>query len=200
MTNWLPLELTHPLFLLGLLALPVLVWYFYRGLTDFAHWQRVLSLSSRAVVVLLLVLSLAGLTLLKPTREQFVVFAIDESMSVGDEAKKAVDAYLEQAAKAAGANRVAYLAFAAEPGLVHAERGKSSPQIDRKATNLAAALEVAAAAIPPDYVPHIVVLSDGNQTTGDAFKAALRGGVPCRPCRSRRAPSRRCRCPACRSR
>src|SRR5262245_37729047 len=173
-----PLELTHPLFLLGLLALPVLVWYFYRGLTDFAHWQRVLSLTSRAVVVTLLVLSLAGLTLLKPTREQFVVFAIDESLSVGDEAKKAVDAYLEQAAKAAGANRVAYLAFAAEPGLVHAERGKSSPQIDRKATNLAAALEVAAAAIPPDYVPHIVVLSDGNQTIGDALKATLRGGVP----------------------
>src|SRR5437763_6443271 len=135
MTSWLPLELTHPLFLLGLLALPVLAWYFYRGLTDFARWQRVLSLTSRAAVVTLLVLALAGLTLLRPTREQFVVFAIDESLSVGDEAKKAVDAYLERAAEAAGANRVAYLSFAAEPGLVHAERGKSSPQLNREATD-----------------------------------------------------------------
>src|SRR5919202_1613296 len=99
--TWIPLELTHPLFLLGLLALPVLAWYFYRGLTDFARWQRALSLAARAVVVTLLVLALAGLTLLRPTREQFVVFAIDESLSVGDEAKKAVDSYLEKAAQAA---------------------------------------------------------------------------------------------------
>ena len=29
-----PLELTHPVFLFGLLVLPILVWYLYRGLTD----------------------------------------------------------------------------------------------------------------------------------------------------------------------
>ncbi len=40
---FLPLELTHPLFLLGLLVLQVLAWCFYRGLTDFARWQRILS-------------------------------------------------------------------------------------------------------------------------------------------------------------
>src|SRR5262249_1704007 len=39
-------------------------------------------------------------------------------------------------------------------------------------------IEAAAAAIPPSYVPHIVVLSDGNQTTGDALKAALRAKMP----------------------
>ncbi len=37
---------------------------------------------------------------------------------------------------------------------------------------------MAAAAIPPSYVPRIVLLSDGNQTAGDALQAALRGGVP----------------------
>src|SRR5262245_44876467 len=174
----LPIEFTHPLLLLGLVALPVLIWYFWRGLIDFVRWQRVLSLVIRGTIVTLLVLALAGLTWLSPTREQFVVFAIDESLSVGDQAKQAVDSYLEKAVHAAGANRVANLSFAAEPGLVHAERGKSSPQLNREATNIAAALEVAAAAIPPSYVPHIVLLSDGNQTAGDALKAALRGGVP----------------------
>ena len=52
--------------------------------------------------------------------------------------------------------------------------------LDRKGTDLAAALEVAAAAIPPFYVPRIVLLSDGNATTGDALKtaaASLRGKV-----------------------
>src|SRR5437868_2786062 len=54
-------ELTDPWFLLGLVVLlPLLGWYFYRSLVDFARWQRIVSLAARAVVVLLLVLSLAG--------------------------------------------------------------------------------------------------------------------------------------------
>src|SRR5205807_5646723 len=89
-----------------------------------------------------------------------------------------VQTYIDRALPVAGNNRVAFLPFAAKPGQVHAERGKTSPQVDRQGTNLAAAIEVASAAIPPSYVPHIVLLSDGNQTTGDALKAALRGGVP----------------------
>ena len=40
-------------------------------------------------IVVLLVLALAGLTLLSPTRDQFVVFAIDRSLSVGDDSRKA---------------------------------------------------------------------------------------------------------------
>lgn len=174
----LPLELTYPLFLLGLLALPGLAWYYLRGLTDFARWQRLLSLAVRAVVITLLVLALAGLTLLSPTREQFVVFAIDESQSVGEEAQKHIKEYLDKAVAAAGPNRVGFLRFAAQPGLVVAERDKPNPNVDRNGTHLAAALEVASAAIPPDWVPHIVLLTDGNQTGGDALKAALRGGVP----------------------
>jgi Ca-activated chloride channel homolog len=176
--SWLPLELTYPVFLLGLLALPVLGWYYLRGLTDFAKWQRLLSLAVRAVVITLLVLALAGLTLLSPTREQFVVFAIDESQSVGDEAQKYVQDYLDKAVAAAGPNRVGFLRFAAQPGLVVAERDRPNPNVDKNGTHLAASLEVASAAIPPDYVPHIVLLTDGNQTAGDALKAALRGGVP----------------------
>ena len=78
------LELTRPWWLLGLAALPVLVYYFYRSLVDFARWQRVLSLWLRAAIVILLLLALAGLNLVRPTRELFVVFAVDRSQSVGD--------------------------------------------------------------------------------------------------------------------
>jgi uncharacterized membrane protein len=45
-------------------------------------------------------------------------------------------------------------------------------ELDRKATDIAAAVEVAAAAIPPFHVPRIVLISDGNSTVGDALKAA----------------------------
>jgi uncharacterized membrane protein len=173
-----PFELTQPLFLLCLLALPVLVWYFYRGLTEFVRWQRVLSLAVRVVVVVLLVLALTGLNLLRPTKEQFVVFAIDQSLSVGDEGKHEVDRFLDKAVAAMGPNRCAFLTFAAEPGQIQAERGNIRTPNDLQGTNIAATLEVAAAAIPPSYVPHIVLLSDGNQTAGDALRAALGAGVP----------------------
>ena len=176
-TSWFPFELTRPAWLLGLVALPFLVVYFYRGLVDFARWQRVLSLASRAAVVVLLVLALAGLTLLRPTRDQFVVFAIDKSLSVGDDSRKAAEDYMAKALPKAGPNRVAFLEFAAEPGSIRTNRATPTPIGDDKGTNLAAAIEVAAAAIPPFYVPKIVLLSDGNATAGDAIKTALRAGV-----------------------
>src|SRR5262249_22539586 len=160
--SWFPFELTHPLFLLGLIALPVLGWYFYRSLVDFARWQQILSLLCRMLIVVLLVLGLAGLTLLRPTRQQFVVFALDESLSVGEEGEHRVREYLDRAWPAAGDHRVAFLSFAAKPGQVRAERNQAA-EIDRQGTDIASALEVASAAIPPSYVPHIVLLSDGNQ-------------------------------------
>lgn len=172
------LELTHPLLLLGLVALPFLAYYFYRSLVDFPLWQRIFSLVSRSLVIVLLVLSLAGLTLLQPTHEQYVVFVRDRSESVGTDAQKVADQFLDYALASAGSSRTAFLDFAAQPSLVHAERSKESPQLDVRGTNIAASLEAAAGSIPPGYVPHIVVLSDGNQTLGDAVKAALRAGVP----------------------
>src|SRR5579885_1244698 len=170
-------ELTHPWFLAGLAALAVLGWYFFRSLVDFSRPQRVLSLICRTLIVILLVLALSGLTLLQPTREQFVVFAVDDSLSVGEEARHAVQSYIDRAVPAAGPNRFAFLKFAANPGQVHGERGVPE-ELNRQGTDIASALEVAVAAIPPSYVPHVVLLSDGNQTKGDALKAALRGGVP----------------------
>ncbi|WP_165071902.1 VWA domain-containing protein [Paludisphaera rhizosphaerae] len=189
--NWpsIQFELTRPWWLLGLLALPAIAWYYHRSLVDLARWQRQISLGVRAVVVGLLVLAMAGLTLLRPTREQFVVFAVDQSMSLGDDARKAADDYVARAVAAAGTNRCAVLPFAAVPGRLRtgedAKRPASSPEaapaaaIDRMGTDLAAALEVASAAAPPFYVPRIVLISDGNATSGDALRAAagLRGSV-----------------------
>jgi Ca-activated chloride channel family protein len=173
-------ELTHPLFLLGLIALPVLGWYFYRSLVDFARWQQILSLLCRTLIVILLVLALAGWTLLQPTHQQYVVFALDESLSVGEEGEQRVREFLDRALPAAGEHRVAFLSFAAKTEQVRAKREQAAKMAEkeRQGTDIASALEVASAAIPPSYVPHIVLLSDGNQTKGDALKASLRAAVP----------------------
>jgi len=178
-------ELTRPLWLVGLVGLPLLYYYFRHSLVDFTLRQKAATLALRATIVALLVLALAGLTLMSPTREQFVVFVIDHSLSVGDQSRRQAEAYVAKASAQAGRNRVATLRFGAEPGVVQggneneAETARAEPApIDDRGTNLAAAIEVAAAAIPPFYVPQVVLLSDGNATLGDARKAALRAGVP----------------------
>ncbi|MBN9121655.1 MAG: hypothetical protein J0I06_21335, partial [Planctomycetes bacterium] len=96
-----PLELTQPWYLLGLLVLPVVAWYFYRGLTDFSRWQRIASFTARALVLVLLVGALCGLTWLKPSKDLYVVFVVDDSLSVGDEGKYAAEKFIESAAAAA---------------------------------------------------------------------------------------------------
>ena len=79
------LEFTHPGWLAAVIAVPWVVWYFRRSLVDFARWQRAVSTGVRVAIVLLLVLSLAGFTLLRPTGRQFVIVAVDQSLSVGEE-------------------------------------------------------------------------------------------------------------------
>lgn len=172
------LELTRPLLLGGLIVIPLLVYFFYRSLVDLPRRQKLVSLVVRACIVALLVLSLAGLTLLEPTREMFVVFALDGSLSIGSESQRETTEFLERALSKQGRHQSARLHFAAEPGLVQLEPGKEPPELDVKGTNIAAGLEVAAAGIPPFYVPRIVLLSDGNETHGEALKAALNSGVP----------------------
>jgi Mg-chelatase subunit ChlD len=178
-SSW-SLELVRPHMLWLLVLLAPLGWYYLRSLSDFPRWQRVASLGCRAVVVVLLVLALAGLALLNPTARQYVVFVVDRSLSIDETAEKQVDTYLAEASQAAGANTIAYMDAASSPSKVTEKREELPKLADeaRRGTDLAAAVEVATAAIPPGYVPQIVLLTDGRQTSGDVLQAASNRRVP----------------------
>ena len=90
------LDLTDPAWLWGLAALPLLAWWSRRGLVNQRIAQKRISLACRAAIVALLVLVLSGLTLRRPTREPFVVFAVDGSLSIGEEAAAVARDYLER--------------------------------------------------------------------------------------------------------
>ncbi len=151
------LELTRPDALFGLLLLGALGFYFAHSLVDFSLHQRIVSLIVRSVIVVLIVLALAGLTLLQPTTRQHVVFAIDRSLSVGDAARPRVDQLLAAAERARGDSRMSTIDFASD---------------DERTTNIAEAITAAAASMDPYRVPHIVLVTDGNETQGDALRAA----------------------------
>jgi len=201
-----PFEFTRPTLLM--LVVPVAIalgLWFVRSLSDFPKNQRIVSLVTRFVIGLLLILALAGFTWLHRTQEQFVLFLVDQSQSIGDNAEKAAADYLKAAAEQRGVHRVAYLPFGAQVGTVQEEPvefgerlsllGKqpqqsetaSGPEVSansaakstkRDGTDIAAAIEAAAGYMPPGYVPQIVLLTDGNQTFGDAAAAASRSRIP----------------------
>src|SRR3954463_6479395 len=94
-------ELTRPSWLLGLALVPLVAWYFRKSLVDFPRLQRVLSLTARSIIVALLVLALSGLTWMTTTKRKYVVFAVDRSLSVGEDSRKAADDYLRRATSGA---------------------------------------------------------------------------------------------------
>nr|WP_236649907.1 VWA domain-containing protein [Rhodopirellula sp. SM50] len=82
-------------------AVPFLIWYHLRSLSDFPIWQKRVSLALRIVVLGLLAAALAGPVLMRQTDRQMVVFAIDRSESIDQAAREKTDTFLAQAINAA---------------------------------------------------------------------------------------------------
>lgn len=177
------LELWRPYWLAGLLLLGVLWWFYRYSLSDFSRRQRRISLAVRSAVVVLLILAAAGLTARTATRQRMTVVAIDHSLSIDDSAEQKIGELVDQLRAAAPDDqRFAFLRFAADPSPLadSIDDWAEQPQTDsqRTGSDLASAIRVAAAAIEPEYVPDVVILSDGNPTTGDAVAAAVASGIP----------------------
>ncbi|MFN9717603.1 MAG: VWA domain-containing protein [Planctomycetota bacterium] len=165
-----------------------------RSLSDFSKPQRRASLAVRGTMVLLLILSLAGLTWNQSTRERFLVVAVDQSLSIDGSVAEISRELLEEISASRGRAEVVYMPFATIPGMISSEplsllksstrlpmTPESQPRelpFDRSGTNLEAAIETASGLIPPGYIPEIILLTDGNETEGDAVAAATRSHIP----------------------
>lgn len=175
-SSW-QIELAYPAWLAALVVVPLLIYYARRSLLRCARWQRAVSLAVRTLLVVVLVLSLSGIRIRSTSPQRFVVFAVDQSLSISGEADAAARAFIDRATEHAGENRWAVLPFAAEPGTA-GDQLPRTPEIDRSGTDLAAAIAAARAAIPSAWVPQVVLITDGNQTHGDAAAAARNTSAP----------------------
>ena len=149
-----------------------------KGRRRFALAVRILLLGS-------LVGALAGLQVVLPVDRLAVVYVVDMSDSVGTAGREAALAYLRESLAAKKDGDVAGIVAFGGDALVERlpsdlgeiDRIASTPV--RNATDIGAALRLASALFPDDSQKRIVLLSDGNDTTGsgqtEASLAAARG-------------------------
>jgi Ca-activated chloride channel family protein len=147
--------------------------------------RRRVALAVRIGLLSALVFALAGLQLVLPVDRLAVVFVVDLSDSIGTQGREETLAYVREALEAKQDEDVAgIVAFGGDAlverlptELAEIDRIASTPVTS--ATDIGAALRLAAALFPDDAQKRIVLLSDGNDTTGsgqsEAALAAARG-------------------------
>ena len=119
-----PFEITRPWALAILLvALPLLVLFFVRSLSDFPKFQRKASLVVRSLILMLLTFALAGFAWLQQTDEQYYIFLVDQSTSISENGRERLEEVLTAAKESVGQSKVAFLPFASTTGDVQQQFG-----------------------------------------------------------------------------
>jgi hypothetical protein len=174
----------NPWFLAFLLALPVVMTILRLTLVDAPRAQLALSTATRCVILLLLVLSLASLLSVSRSRKLSLVLLGDLSDSVAETASIQLSNYWSRlTAKLPPQTAVGMTTFAitnqALAPLASAPR-LTSP-ITKPAqggdTAIERALFTASQALPAGTLHRVALLSDGNETVGDARAAARRAAA-----------------------
>ncbi len=170
------IRLEEPLYLWGLAAIPVLWIVRLHSLTDTPWAQQWLSAGLRSAILCVLSVALTNPSHIReePRRSGVVVLVdVSESMSQKDLAN-ARDS-VQKLWDARGTQRLRLVTFAREPQVVSLypdEKGQL-PAIERhsdggRTTDLQRALRLAEGLFEPGVKKRIVVVSDGNETMGNA--------------------------------
>ncbi len=174
---------THPA-ALGLLV-PLLALLAWIGWPRTPHRRRreALALGVRALIALLIVLALADPQVHRAADRLTTVFLLDVSDSVPPAQRSAALDFVRRAADAMRpGDRAALVVFGADalvdlPVTERLEVVQLGADPPRHQTDIAEALRVGLALFPPESARRLVLLSDGQQTIGDAEQVARLAGA-----------------------
>lgn len=164
------IHLTHPWFLALLLVLPLLALAMTGSLTGMTRPQRVVCYALRCLILALIALSLAGIRLSIKSDDLAVLFLVDGSASISDEAQKQARDFITASLPGRRAHdESTAIGFAKQPKILQASLAGGVAQhwpspTARNSTDVGKALSFAGAVISPDKARRIVLLSDGNDT------------------------------------
>jgi Mg-chelatase subunit ChlD len=168
-----------PQYLLLLGFIPLIVWLFWRSTTHLMPFRRSLVLILRVLMMALVVCSLSGLSVENPTEQVNVMFVLDASDSVGKDGRDAALSFVQQAMKQLKrGDRAGLIVFGAEASVElalepEAAVAKIDSTVSGRATDIGHAMEVALAQFPAVGKKRVVLLTDGNETQGNAQEVAL---------------------------
>ena len=171
------MRFTSPLFLLLLLLVPLVV-YIGAPSKGISRRRELLSLGLRLIIILCLVFAVAGLEIVQSGNNLAVVFLVDVSDSMPQQAVDSEVNYVREALKSIGADdKAAIILFGADalverPMSALNELASITSVPITNQTDIAEAIQLGLALYPSGYAKRMVILSDGAETTGDALNAA----------------------------
>lgn len=174
------LEILRPDLFGLVLVIPVLWVLARRTLSDLPRYQRWLNVGLRAGILALLVLALVQIVTTSFESRVSTIFVVDTSASIPDEALLQARDYINEAVAARGErDEVRVVAFAKRPYEVAQNADGTIVEIPRPTdaedaldSNPAAALRMTYGLFPQDHLKRLVLISDGNETTGDLLGEA----------------------------
>lgn len=170
---------TNPVWLLLLIGLIPIYYWSKSSNADIPGLRRKASLILRSVIYTMLVFALAGLRFYLPTDRLCVIFLVDDSASSPQQHGQIAAKYIEDCVRKARYNDMTRVVlFGEDVYLDQAFEGSQktssfSTVIKREHTDLSQALSFAEALFPQDCLKRIVLLSDGNENSGNAVREAL---------------------------
>ncbi len=180
------MRLAEPAYLLLLLPAIAILWLGYRRVSGMMRWRKAFALGIRALLLLLLILALSGPEMRSAKEGLCTIFVLDRSDSVREEDRAASQRFVEDAlSKMRPGDLAGVVVFGkdaavdAAPGSMRS-LGRVLSVVDGTESDLASAVRLASAAFPDGKARRIVLLSDGNETTGEvsgAVHAAAADGV-----------------------
>lgn len=169
---------THPWFLLLLIPVVVGLAASFRHVGGMMRGRKKLAFILRFLVAGSIVLALAGPESRRANEGLCTMFLLDRSDSLSDADRAEQMRFLNESAKSLGPNDEAGVIAFGKEATVEASPGRFGrldrvlSVVDGSASDLAAAVRLATASFPDGKARRIVLLSDGNETTGDAAEAA----------------------------
>jgi len=171
------MSFSTPIALVLLLLVPYFVWL-GRPRASFGRSRAFTALVLRFIIVVSLILSVAGLQVVRAADQLAVVFLIDKSDSMPEETVDAARQFVNESIQRMRPDDAAAIIVFGSDALV--ERPMSAIQdvgpIESEPlplnTDLAEAIRLGMALYPPGAARRMVILSDGLANTGDAEEAA----------------------------
>lgn len=173
----------HPWMLIAIVVLPWMWWTARHAPVPIGHWR----LGLRTTAASLLVLAAAGIRLPAGAAPETVLVLWDRSASIPLAAQTRMKARVAAMAQGRRPNdRFGVVAFGAEAAVesrpsVRPVLGGPRVVVGEAASNVAAALRLARATLPPDGARRVVLYSDGRDTVGNTDEEARRlkeAGIP----------------------